>query len=299
MNATVDLTTQTPAQIDGQLAALDFDRFVAQTRANNYARVARDEAAGRNWTRKPRLQESQAAHENAMKYQAKADEIAAQMAPLNAEFDRRGGWTRAFLVQASNGHVHSSMNCSSCFPTTEYAWMTDYSAHSEDEIVTDAGERACTICYPSAPAEVLNRPTKMFTRSEIEKQAARAEREAKRAAKEAAKVIDPTTGKVVGNTERGVNNEIMSTLDSYFWYGDHPSNPQWLAKVETLINALAARQGRDPRELSAEYFGKAEAKDLKKKAKMVKELKADPLTNWDLIGDKFRVMAGLDPIGNR
>lgn len=294
----MDIATATPAQIDEQLSELDYRRFVAQTRADQFAKVGRDERKGRNWTRKPRIEEAEAAEARAARYQAEADGFATEMAPLNAEFTRRGGWTRAFLVQSSNGHVHSSQRCSSCFTSTAYAWLTDYSDHDEAEIVADAGERACTICYPSAPAEVLNQPTKIFTKSEIEKAAARDEREAKRNAKEAAKVTDPVTGKVVGNTEKGVNNEIMSTLDSYFWYGDHPSNSQWLAKVETLVNALAARQGRDPRELSAEYFAKAEAKDLKKKAKIVRELQANPLTNWDNVMNSVRKIAGLPELAN-
>lgn len=128
-------------------------------------------------------------------------QVRSEIEPLDAEFDRRGGWTRAFLaVTSGGGHVHKSRFCSTCFddrydyvtgefrPGTRFAWMTEYSGFDEDTIVADAGERACTVCYPSAPVEVLSRPTKMFSEDEKAAQQAREEREAKRAAKEAAQV---------------------------------------------------------------------------------------------------------------
>lgn len=122
---------------------------------------------------------------------AKAAALREEMAPLNAEYRRRP-WTRAFLaVTNSQGHVHSSMECSTCNKgesRTRFSWMVEWSGADEATIVADAGERACTVCYPSAPAEVLNRPTKMFSEDEKAKQRAREEREAKRNEREAAKI---------------------------------------------------------------------------------------------------------------
>jgi hypothetical protein len=121
-------------------------------------------------------------------------------ATLEAEWNRRGGWTRAYLVEGNNGHVHNTQNCSSCHKgaeRTRFVWMTEYSGKSETEIVEDAGERACTICYPSAPVDVTKRPTKMFGPNEIERQKAAAERaaaKAKRDADKAAKAIVHPTG---------------------------------------------------------------------------------------------------------
>lgn len=102
-------------------------------------------------------------------------------------------WTRAFLVINSNGHVHSSMDCSTCFPTTRYNWLIQYSNDDEKTIVEDAGEDACTICYPSAPAEVLNRPSRIVTADKIAKAQAKAERDAKREAKLAKEKADAPT----------------------------------------------------------------------------------------------------------
>ena len=120
------------------------------------------------------------------------DKVRDAMKPLNAEFRRRP-WTRAFLVQNAGGHVHSSMSCSTCFPTTWYAWMVDYSGKDETEIVEAAGEAACTICYPSAPVDVLKRPTRMFGPDQIAAQAARDERAAAKAVRDAKKIAKGLT----------------------------------------------------------------------------------------------------------
>src|SRR5699024_12010413 len=90
-----------------------------------------------------------------------------QVGGLGEAFRLRGGWNRAFLVAGANGHVHSSTSCSTCHPTTQYAWMTDYSGADEDTIVADAGYRACTVCYPSAPVgDERSLPPKILSRSE-------------------------------------------------------------------------------------------------------------------------------------
>ena len=70
-------------------------------------------------------------------------------------------WNRAFICTNGNGHVHKTMLCSTCYVTTRFAWMTDYSASTEQEIVEAAGSDACTICYPTAPVE-LKLPRTMF-----------------------------------------------------------------------------------------------------------------------------------------
>jgi hypothetical protein len=109
-------------------------------------------------------------------------EVGCQILDLNEIYDQ-DPWTRAFLVLASNGHVHSSMDCNTCFPTTRYNWLVQYSNDDENTIVEDAGQDACTICYPSAPAEVLNRPSRIVTADKVAKAQAKAERDAKKAAR--------------------------------------------------------------------------------------------------------------------
>src|SRR5699024_1549600 len=117
--------------------------------------------------------------------QEKVERARGQVDGLGEAFRLRGGWNRAFLVAGANGHVHSSTSCSTCRDSTQYAWMTDYSGADEDAIVADAGYRACTVCYPSAPVgDERSLPTKMLT--DEEKQEA-AWREKQRAGREARK----------------------------------------------------------------------------------------------------------------
>ena len=117
----------------------------------------------------------------------KIAEIKSEISAVNVEISKlnkiynQDPWTRAFLVLASNGHVHSSMDCNTCFPTTRYNWLVQYSNDDENTIVEDAGQDACTVCYPSAPADVLNRPSRIVTADKIAKAQAKAERDAKKA----------------------------------------------------------------------------------------------------------------------
>lgn len=94
---------------------------------------------------------------------------------FNAAFTARGGWTRAYLVTNANGHVHKSMDCSTCFeprydqygaykPGTQYAWLPELSDHDEAEIIAAAGSDACTVCYPNAPVDAP--PRSVFTADE-------------------------------------------------------------------------------------------------------------------------------------
>lgn len=112
--------------------------------------------------------------------------LEAEALPYEAEYTRRGGWTRVFLATSSNGHAHKGTECSTCHHgeyRTNFAWLVQYSGLPESEIVADAGERACTTCYPSAPVNVLKQATKMFTPDEVEAAKARELREAERARK--------------------------------------------------------------------------------------------------------------------
>lgn len=130
---------------------------------------------------------------------------------LDAIYDQ-DPWTRAYLVVSSDGHVHSTRDCSTCFPQTRYAWLIQYSNDDEKTIVEDAGEDACTVCYPSAPAEVLNRPSRIVTADKIAKAKAKEERDAKKAeriAKEKANA--PTASGEFLYFKRGKYTEVIKT----------------------------------------------------------------------------------------
>jgi hypothetical protein len=77
-----------------------------------------------------------------------------RIADLDAEFAVRGGWTRFFIVTSSTGgHIHSSMVCSTCRPSTTYGWLPDVSGQTEAEAVKAHGAILCTVCFPTAPVE--------------------------------------------------------------------------------------------------------------------------------------------------
>lgn len=276
----IDLRAATPPVIDAILAELDYERWVAVTRACDFRKAAQEARDYVHYDWRTRVKTPRPDLERAEKLGKLADEqelIAAikadEMAPYEGEFDRRGGWTRAFLVVTNgDGHVHRSQRCYTCYPTTQFHWVTDFSGHDEAEIVDAAGERACTICYPTAPAEVLNRPTAIFSKDEEAKRAAREEREAKRAAKAALEVIDPVTGKTLFKTERGATNEIASRLDAYARY----ENDEYLEKAKKIVAAVAAKRGVDPAGLLDELLVKATAKFRKEAIKHIKELRQGP-----------------------
>ena len=118
-------------------------------------------------------------------------EVNHRISELNATYLQHR-WTRAFLVPG--GHVHSNMDCFTCNKgedPTKFVWLPQYSGSDENQIIEDAGERACSAscCYPNAPVSVLQRPTRIFSddeRRELEAaEKRRAEREERRAARAA------------------------------------------------------------------------------------------------------------------
>lgn len=89
---------------------------------------------------------------------AALEAIEAQAAPLNDEYARRP-WSRFFVVQQNNGHIHSSMRCSTCNRgqyATQFGWNPELSGLSEAEALAKFDKRAhilCTVCFPNAPVE--------------------------------------------------------------------------------------------------------------------------------------------------
>ena len=108
-------------------------------------------------------------------------ELKEKLATLNGFYT---GWSRAFLVRNSNGHIHKSRSCTTCFDSTNYVWLTEMSGRDELEIAYLAGEKACTICYAHAPSSYFLRECGLEDPEVVEarriRQARKAEIEAKR-----------------------------------------------------------------------------------------------------------------------
>jgi hypothetical protein len=225
-----ETATQSPAEIDAQLAALyakfDAAAAVMMSESKRITDTQRDAAA------------------------VEADRLGELITPLANEFVRRGGWTRYYLVEG--GHLHrnaSAWDCSRTSSTSQY-WMTDLSGMSETEVIELAGDRVCTVCYPAAPVAVLGRPSKLLTKSEAERAQAAADRAAARdtkAAKAAAAAITaldgtPLQGFIdVIRTEREAITEYRETVAELTALADTAAHLRFRAKHMTEAEHLADR----------------------------------------------------------
>jgi hypothetical protein len=298
-----DLTKWEPANIDEELARLYDESYKAAAEVES-ARTAlhsvAHEAAGRRlWDRK-NIRASQIqdeldaliakhqtdpdrhteaavkAQRNLTDLQANHESIVKMREPYEKEFNRRGGWNRAFLVTNAQGHVHRDMNCSTCRPTTQYHWVTEMSDHSEEEIVEEAGERACTVCYPSAPVATLSRPTRLFTPDERAQQEAREQRataaeEKKRKQIEKALMPDGSEFKVEYTrngypgrerfkTEQTATSWVVSNIAYYRGWDGHEMDESMAAANEKIIEAIAEKHDKPIEDVRADIEKKVVAK---------------------------------------
>ncbi len=93
--------------------------------------------------------------ESYRKLEAKRLALVAEQDALEAIW-REHRWSRFFLVLNSNGHIHSSLSCSTCYWTTRYGWLPRLSGLTEADAVAQEGEILCSICFPSAPVSWTN-----------------------------------------------------------------------------------------------------------------------------------------------
>lgn len=212
---------------------------------------------------------------------AQQDHVTAQIGRVEQEWSARGGWTRAWLV--TGGHAHRSTSCSSCYPTTQYSLVTSLSGKSENEIVDAAANRACTVCYPSAPVAARNRQSVLLTpeeRTQHEQREAAATRRQTAAATAATKAITAPDGTPLRDpdnrpvkTEIAAEREAVRVLANSLWYRrtspgatsltdgrPHPTEPDWQAYATRATEALAAKRGVPDTDVAATLKAKADKK---------------------------------------
>ena len=95
----------------------------------------------------------------------------------NKYWRANGCWSRFYLVTNTNGHIHSSLSCSTCFHDTNFAWLTHLSGLGEADAVQAEGEVLCTICYPSAPVAWTNGISRRDKEAKAKREAEKAERQ--------------------------------------------------------------------------------------------------------------------------
>lgn len=134
---------------------------------------------------------------------------------LTAEYERRP-WPRAWLADsATNSSVHSGLDCPrrSRPPGStiiQVELVPALSGLNEAQVVDEAGERSCTLCY-AVPADKLRQTTRVYSDAERIWQAERAERvmKARRdALRRAAKAITAPDGSAL----RTPYGEVLATV---------------------------------------------------------------------------------------
>lgn len=151
-----DLTTLTPVEIDTFLSDNWEARFrtshwlytthqsIDRERAKHVKRYGNDDDFPGEYGYSADLVK------HAARYEADLAALRDAARPYEAEYARRP-WLRYFLVRNHGGHVHRGMDCSTCYPTTEYGWLVDLADCDENAMVEEYGTMACTICFPDAP----------------------------------------------------------------------------------------------------------------------------------------------------
>lgn len=177
---TVNLSTATPREIDERNAELDQRRHKANVAVNQQIDCARDHLGARKrggrWDMGAQEAEAAIRLRVAGGYQkqpwdcgdphtivSRLDDALAQrkaaiaeVNALDAEFRRRGGWTRFFVVEG--GHIHNSRWCAggTIQPTTLVGWLPEFSGMDEDAVLaklSSFAETLCTHCFPNTPVQ--------------------------------------------------------------------------------------------------------------------------------------------------
>lgn len=279
----MNIATATPAEIDteinrlnGEIAAIDAAAADAMETIRRFDEAGDDVYA---YYRPAKRQQLEAARD-AKREQAvatlkaapgKIDALVAERHPLKARYNAEQ-WNRYYLVDNTGGHVHTSKSCRTCYDTTVFVWLTEYSGMPREELTELAGALSCAECFPNLPAHIMRQKTRIESPA---KRKTREEREAKKAAATAKKLEkallpDGSILKVsLGfreqvNHRKGIYEQVeqfekFETLhsargwltDAYWWgVSTHPSFPE--SAVKTVAEAVATKEGKDVETVLAE-----------------------------------------------
>lgn len=187
------------------------------------------------------------------------DEIADERDELEQKFVAAGGWSRFFLVRQPGGHIHSSMRCTTCYPTTEFGWLPELSGQTEAEAVENYGGILCSVCFPSAPSEW----TDGVSKQDAEAKAVRDEAKRERDAAKLAKALMPDGKPLRLNDTR---DSLKTQRSAEIWLSDsfddfYGGNDQRHANDrELVLGALEAKTGKTRDELMEETWKRVRAR---------------------------------------
>lgn len=287
----MNLTTQTPRQIDTQLADLADKAAAAESRIASALdtihhmlgeRQTYITRTRRTWptTDADALDAARArGDEYEIRYSRTFAQIVAQhdaaavdmntayaaMEPFNAEFNRRGGWTRFFYVRG--GHIHATLS-TSCNRQhdTDQGWNPELSGKTEAEAVAELGPNLCTKCFPTAPvAWTMGTPRK--TREQIAAEKAAAAEAARKNDPKLIADVDGSPLRVGGDTLRTVRSAEIAAVWHLGWaahglYGE--PNETYAAEHEANARRIAAALAAKAGTTTDEEMAKATVKAIKK-----------------------------------
>ena len=201
-------------------------------------------------------------------------EIEERIAELDAVYDEHR-WNRYFLVTNGNGHVHRGMSCRTCFATTQYAWLVELADCDESAMIEEFGEKACTVCFPDAPANPkFHGPGRRDREAQAARQADKDAREAVKAARNLTEdqrfrnhMGDLVT--TVAACKQALRDEVE--LKYYYTNGPHP----WHA--ESVEAAQKARKVLLERGAEVAQLDKIVASAEKKYSKYARDRRLSPI----------------------
>lgn len=275
-----NLATATPAEIDARLVAImlrraEIEGGIRRAEYTMESTYVGDEA-------------KEKAETEIRNFVIERNTLIEERWTLDDEYRGRGGWNRYYLVLNSNGHVHTSTECETCFDDTDFGWLTQFSGTEQDEMGKLSGMDACARCFPNLPAEVMQakRDARVDTPKRIAEREARQAAAAAKAAKAAEKGIANADGTplmrvtddnkggwrestdVVKTAIAAQRNAMEAAYDLFFYNEKHPVRPgvthpqtaAWVEIVRRNTEALAAKKGQPVEEIRAEIQKKIEAK---------------------------------------
>lgn len=234
-------SVMTPKEIDTELARIWAEMNQAKTRIASTERRLRQERQALL----PRPRNIEQLENNLEALERLSEALQDEADPFEAEFSRRGGWNRYFLVNNANGHVHRGMNCNTCFITTQYRWLVDLADCDEAAMIEEWGETACTVCFSSAPSHpAFYRPSKESQAEKAARQAEKAAREAKKAEKNltAEEQFRGPWGMVT--TVAGAKQAIRDAIEMANYGGPgvaHCDSPKYQEAAQKATEVLLAR----------------------------------------------------------
>lgn len=250
-----DSTIRHEVEVDTRIAAA-LDKFLVQSRRADSMLRHLDSVEERVAKMRGPLTESAAARAASEiliareQFEAEAVKYRAAYAAYATVAEEYEGWTRFYLVRASNGHIHSSMSCSTCYASTDYGWLVDVSGLTEAEAVAAHGERLCTVCYPTAPSAwtaadaYYRREAASMRDAKVAERAAKADAKAARIAKRRETVC------------YGLRL-IREDGSIYERFRDYRNEIDWSYGAKSLATAK-----RDARESTAPGYGRYEVVNL-------------------------------------